>query len=142
MRITFVAFLGFLVLGCGGGLQQQLNEAAQRKPSNVAVFFSVETADGEPVADLLASDFRIYEDDKLVSVDESLQTIVNPEIAAVHHTLLLVDMSASVTASDQVENIIKASEDFVSRVENYQKVGVNAFDGSAGLHEIVHFNES
>src|SRR5687767_4040843 len=133
---------GLLVVGCGGGLKPSLIDAAYRKPSNVAVYFAVDDNDGEPVADLLASDFNIYEDGKLVSRDESRQSIVNPEVAAVHYTLLLVDMSASVTESDQVEKIVAASTDFAERVEAYQKVAVYAFDGSANLYEITPFTES
>jgi hypothetical protein len=125
--------------GCAHNLQLGRIEAASRKPSNVAVFFSVDDSKGEPVADLLASDFNIYEDDKLVSVDESRQTIVNPEIAATHYTLLLVDMSASVTASDQVQRIVAAANEFISRVEKYQRVAVYAFDGSKQLYEITPF---
>jgi hypothetical protein len=131
-----------LVVGCGGGLKPTLIDAAYRKPSNVAVYFAVDDDDGEPVADLLASDFNIYEDGKLVSRDESRQSIVNPEVAAVHYTLLLVDMSASVTESDQVEKIVAASTDFAERVEPYQKVAVYAFDGSPNLYEITPFTES
>jgi hypothetical protein len=119
-----------------------LIQAAHRKPSNVAVFFAVDDDDGEPVASLLSSDFKIYEDGKLVSRDESRQTIVNPEIAAVHYTLLLVDMSASVTESDQVGRIVSASTEFINRVEPYQKVAVYAFDGSPNLYEITPFTES
>jgi hypothetical protein len=129
-------------IGCGGGLKPTLIQAAHRKPSNVAVFFAVDDEDGEPVASLLASDFKIYEDGKLVSRDESRQTIVNPEIAAVHYTLLLVDMSASVTESDQVGRIVTASTEFINRVEPYQKVAVYAFDGSTNLYEITPFTES
>jgi hypothetical protein len=129
-------------IGCGGGLKPTLIQAAHRKPSNVAVFFAVDDEDGEPVANLLASDFKIYEDGKLVSRDESRQTIVNPEIAAVHNTLLLVDMSASVTESDQVGRIVGASTEFIQRVEPYQKVAVYAFDGSPNLYEITPFTES
>jgi hypothetical protein len=133
---------GLLALGCGGGLKPSLIDAAYRKPSNVAVYFAVDDGDGEPVADLLASDFNIYEDGKLVSRDESRQSIVNPEVAAVHYTLLLVDMSASVTESDQVDKIVAASTDFAARVEPYQKVAVYAFDGSPNLYEVVPFTES
>jgi VWFA-related protein len=133
---------GLLVVGCGGGLKPSLIDAAYRKPSNVAVYFAVDDNDGEPVADLLASDFNIYEDGKLVSRDESRQSIVNPEVAAVHYTLLLVDMSASVTESDQVDKIVAASTDFAARVEPYQKVAVYAFDGSTNLYEITPFTES
>jgi hypothetical protein len=126
---------------CGGGLKPTLIQAAHRKPSNVAVFFAVNDDDGEPVANLLSSDFNIYEDGKLVSRDESRQTIVNPEIAAVHYTLLLVDMSASVTESDQVGRIVAASNEFIARVEKFQKVAVYAFDGSPNLYEITPFTQ-
>jgi len=131
-----------LVAACGGGLKPSLIDSAYRKPSNVAVYFAVDDSDGEPVADLLASDFNIYEDGRLVSRDESRQSIVNPEVAAVHYTLLLVDMSASVTESDQVDEIVQASTEFVTRVEPYQKVAVYAFDGSTDLYEITPFTES
>ena len=141
MRTLYCA-LSVLALGCGSSLKPALIDAASRKPSNVAVFFAVNDDDGEPVADLLASDFNIYEDDKLVSRDESRQTIVNPELAAAHHTLLLVDMSASVTESDQLGRIVAASQDFVTRVQPYQKTAVYAFDGSPDLYEVAPFSES
>jgi hypothetical protein len=124
---------------CSAGLQLTRLEAAVRKPSNVAVFFAVDDADHQPVADLLANDFNIYEDDKLVSVDESRQTIVNPEIAAAHYTLLLVDMSASVTASDQLHAIVASASAFVDEVGHYQRVAVYAFDGSKNLYEVMPF---
>jgi VWFA-related protein len=127
--------------GCGGGLKPTLIDAADNKPSNVALFFAVDDGDGEPVANLLASDFEVYEDGQRVSRDESRQTIVNPEVAAVHYTLLLVDMSASVTESDQVGRIVQASTEFVTAVEGTQRVAVYAFDGSAQLYEIVPFTE-
>lgn len=141
-RVPLCCCLCILLLGCASSLQLRRIEAAHRKPSNVAVFFSVETDEGDPVAALLASDFRIYEDGKLVSVDESRQTILNPEIAAAHYTLLLVDMSASVTASDQVERIVRAADEFIKRIEAHQHVAVYAFDGSKALHEISPFTTS
>jgi hypothetical protein len=146
MRLDFwscaQSLCSLLLLACGGGLKPTLIDAAYRKPSNVAVYFAVDDSDGEPVADLLASDFNIYEDGKIVSRDESRQTIVNPEVAATHYTLLLVDMSASVTESDQVGKMVQAATDFVTRVEPYQKVAVYAFDGSTNLYEITPFTES
>ena len=140
--VSAVVCVALATNACGGGLKPTLIQAAHRKPSNVAVFFAVNDNDGEPVANLLTSDFNIYEDGKLVSRDESRQTIVNPEIAAVHYTLLLVDMSASVTESDQVGRIVTASTEFINSVERYQKVAVYAFDGSPNLYEITPFTES
>ncbi|NOY90943.1 MAG: VWA domain-containing protein [Deltaproteobacteria bacterium] len=124
---------------CGSGLQLTLVDAAHATPSNVAMFFTVDTRDGDPVPGLTAQDFRIYEDDRLVSVDESQQTIVNQEVAAEHFTLLLVDMSGSVTASDQVPAIVQAAQSFTAAVETQQKVAVYAFDGSEEIYPMQPF---
>lgn len=140
--LLVLPLLAMAVVGCGGGLQLTLIDAAHRKPSNVAVYFTVDESNGDPVADLISTDFRIYEDGSLVSVDESLQTIVNPEVAAEHFTLLLVDMSGSVTASEQVPAIVEAAQKFVSRVEGVQKTAVYAFDGSSSIYRITSFTPS
>ncbi|HEY2734889.1 MAG TPA: VWA domain-containing protein [Polyangiales bacterium] len=142
MLRTWLVFLLALAPACAGSLKLTRLEAASRPPSNVAVFFAVDDSKGEPVADLLANDFKIYEDDRLVSIDESQQTIVNPQIAAAHYTLLLVDMSASVTASEQLPSIISAAGEFVNQLEPYQRIAVYAFDGSKNLYEIMPFTAS
>lgn len=120
------------VAGCAG-LKPQLVDATVQKPSNVAVYFTVDTSAGDPVPGLTAEQFHIYEDEKLVSPFESKQTILNPEVAARHYTLLLVDMSASVTASGQLPALQQAVNEFTSRVEKLQETAVYAFDGRAEL---------
>jgi len=130
------------LLGCGGGLELTLVESAFRRPSNVAVYFTVDRSNGDPVPGLEAEDFRIYEDGELVSIDESQQTILNPEVTAEHYTLLLVDMSGSVTESDQVPLIVDAATEFTATIEGHQKVAVYAFDGSEDIHPIQPFTAS
>src|SRR5262245_36209724 len=115
-------WLAFLVLvaACGGskqGLKLTLLNASVQKPSNIAVYFTVDTAEGEPVAGLTAEQFKIYEDGQPVSALESKQTILNPEVAAEHFTLLLVDMSGSVSESDDVPLITQSASGFATRVE-------------------------
>lgn len=141
--MTRILSLFLVVLcGCGGGLSLNLVEAAYRRPSNVAVYFTVDTNGGDPIGGLQATDFRIYEDGELVSIDESRQTIINPEVAAEHYTLLLIDMSGSVTESDDVPVIVEAATEFTSSLESYQKVGVYAFDGSENIYEMQPFTAS
>src|SRR5580692_10915203 len=130
-----------LSLGGCGGLQLQTIKTAEQRPSNVAIYFKVQTRSGEPVAGLSADRFRIYEDGQLVSQYESKQTIANPEVAAVHYTLLLVDMSGSVSESGSVESLVQAVGTFADRVEKQQKVGIYAFDGSPDLYPIVPFTD-
>src|SRR5215813_1264394 len=121
-----------LALGCAG-LRPTLVNTSVQKPSNVAVYFTVNTSSGEPVPGLTAEQFHIYEDGKLVSPYESKQTILNPEVAAKHYTLLLVDMSGSVTKSGQLPALQSAVNAFTTRVAQYQETAVYAFDGRADI---------
>lgn len=104
-------------------LRVQRIDSAQKKPNNVWVFFTVQRGD-EPVGGLSAEDFTIYEDGEEVSKFESRQTIQNPEAAAVMYTMLLVDMSGSVTESSQVDPLVEAAKSFSERVGKSQKVGI------------------
>jgi hypothetical protein len=139
LGVAALASLPWL-FGCAS-LQLTTIKTAQQRPSNVAIYFKVETEAGDPVAGLTADRFRIYEDGQLVSQYESKQTIANPEVAAVHYTLLLVDMSGSVSESGSVESLVQAVGTFADRIEKQQKVGIYAFDGSPDLYPIVPFTD-
>src|SRR5262249_7962095 len=95
-----------VLAGCSGGLRLTRIDASVQHPSNVAVYFTVDTTDGDPVAGLTAESFKIYEDNQPVSILESKQTILNPEVSASHYTLLLIDMSGSVAESGDVPVIV------------------------------------
>jgi von Willebrand factor type A domain len=141
---TGLTIFGFLwaatstVAGCAG-LKLQLVDASVRKPSNVAVYFTVDTTSGQPVANLQPADFLIYEDAKPVSVLESKQTILQEQIAAIHYTLLLVDMSGSVVGSGDMPALMNAASAFADRVGPYQKVALFTFDGSPNISSVVGF---
>ena len=137
-----LALTAFTAAGCGSGLRLRLVDGVHAQPSNVAMFFTVDDADGQPVGGLEAESFVIYEDDRRVSPSESRQTIVNQEVAAEHFTLLLVDMSGSVTESDWVPAITAAATEFTAAVEAQQQVAVYAFDGSAEIFEMQPFRRN
>lgn len=139
-RILFGLFV-LLACGCGGGLQVTRINSEEKKPNNVWVFFTVEKGD-EPVGGLQANEFKIYEDGKLVSTFESKQVIQNPEVAAVMYTLLLIDVSGSITESGQLAQVVDAAELFTERVGKTQKVAVYAFDGAEKIHPVVPFTET
>jgi hypothetical protein len=137
------AVLGCVLLSaCGSsapGLRLTLLDASVQRPSNIAVYFTVDTAGGEPVAGLSADAFHIYEDGAPVSVLESKQTILNPEVAATHYTLLLIDMSSSVAESPDLPAVVDAARAFAERVQRYQKVAVYTFDGGAEIRQLAGF---
>jgi len=132
-----------LLLGGCVGLQLTPIKTAQQRPSNVAIYFKVQTEGGDPVGGLTADKFRIYEDGQLVSQYESKQTILNPEVTAVHYTLLLVDMSGSVSQSGNgtTDELVQAVGGFTDHVEKQQKVAIYAFDGSPDLTPISPFSD-
>ncbi len=126
--------------GCSNLTVSRINSSSA-KPNNVWVFFTVEQGD-DPIAGLQANDFKIYEDDQLVSQYESRQTIQNPEIAAVMYTMLLLDVSGSVTESGKTDQLVDAANQFTEQVGKTQKVGVYAFDGEEDIHSVVPFTEA
>ena len=128
-------------LACKSALTVTRINSDEKKPNNVWVFFTVED-EGEPVAGLQAEDFDIYEDDALVSRFESKQVIQNPEVAAVMYTLLLLDMSGSITESGEADNVVDAAHLFSEKVGETQKVGVYAFDGGKDIYSVVRFTEA
>jgi hypothetical protein len=140
-RTLLSVALGVALTGCAG-LKLNLINSSVRRPSNVAMYFSVDRTNGQPVGGLTADRFTIYEDDRPVSALESRQTILNPQVAAVHYTLLLMDMSGSVTESGQLPALQEAARVFVERVERQQRVAIYAFDGSTNLTPIVPFTEN
>jgi hypothetical protein len=136
MRLLLVTPL--VLLGCAG-LRPQLVQASVQKPSNVGIYFTVDTSKGAPVPGLTADQFHIYEDEKLVSPYESKQTILNPEVASVHDTLLLVDMSGSVLQSGQLPALEEAATRFTERVGQYQQTALYAFDGRPDIVPVRGF---
>ncbi len=140
MHRVFLLVLVFLVtVGCGGGLRLKLVNQSAKKPSNVAVYFSIETRGGDPVPGLTADKFIIYEDGGKVSEFESKQTILNPTIAAAHYTLLLIDMSGSIVESKKVGDVVNAATKFTEKVGKLHKVAVATFDGSPEINGVVPF---
>lgn len=144
VRTTVTALLLTLAssatVACGGGgLKVTGIRSTQTRPSNVAAYFKVQTSNGDPVGGIKAEEFKIYEDGQPVSEHESKQVILNPEVAVSHYTMLLVDMSGSVSESGAIDNVVEAAAAFTERVEKTQKVGVYAFDGCEKLHPIAPF---
>jgi von Willebrand factor type A domain len=140
-RSLLCASLATLVSSCAGLNLQMVDRSVQR-PSNIAVYFTVDTTRGDPVPDLRPEDFHIYEDNRPVSLFESRQTILQPEVAAAFYALLLVDMSGSVVGSPEVNQLVEAAASFSKRVGSRQKLAVYAFDGSPHITPIAGFGAS
>ena len=109
-----------------------------QKPSNVAVYVSV-TDGNDPVTELQPEAFKIYENEQLLASDDTHQMLLSKELAAYHHTLLLVDMSGQQNADD---SLARAVGSFVETVRRTQPVSVFVFDGSPNLRFVADFGKS
>ncbi|HEY4102281.1 MAG TPA: hypothetical protein VGM44_00255, partial [Polyangiaceae bacterium] len=109
-----------------------------QKPSNVAAYISV--ADGkEPITELQLENFKIYENERPLSSEDIHQTLLPKELAAYHHTLLLVDVSGEQAADDALAREVGS---FVETVRKTQPVSVFVFDGSPSLRFVADFPKS
>lgn len=109
-----------------------------QKPSNVAAYVAV-TDGNEPVTELQLESFRIYENQQLLPRDSIHQTLLTKELAAYHHTVLLVDMSGEQGADDARARQVGS---FVETVRRTQPVTVFVFDGSPTLRYVADFAKS
>lgn len=121
-------------------------------PSNVSVFFKVDDKNDKPISQLGSSDFTIFEkgrnDDcpREVSSFEANSRIRPRSQIFTFNTILILDLSASVTATSLTE-LKDAAKSFINQVqpesieESYQ-MGIWWFDGEDNLHPLVDFTSS
>ena len=134
------AMLGLLLLagtGCSFFNHLRIDPVATsfQKPSNVAVYVAV-TEHGKPIGNLPPASFRIYENELLLSADDTQQRVLPQELAVYHHTVLLVDVSGE---SSKLEPLSRAVAGFVEGVQITEAVSVFAFDGRPNLELVAEF---
>ena len=106
-----------------------------QKPSNVAAYIAV-TDGSQPVTELQLESFQVYENEQLLSREEIHQSLLTKELAAYHHTVLLVDMSGEQGADEARARQVGS---FVETVRRTQPVSVFVFDGSPNLRYLADF---
>jgi len=153
MRRSVIGFLSpVLVLLVGGlsasgckehadkrCLQLNLLKGEARRPSNIVLFLSVETCDGEPVPGLVAEDFVIEEEGQPISAQETYQTIAPRSRGFDLFTLLLLDMSGSSIRSGNLPELQEAARQFADLVAAEQRIAISLFDGREDLQLLVPF---
>jgi hypothetical protein len=97
-------------------------------PANVAIYVGV-TEEGEPLTDLDATAFRIYENEVLLEPERIKTTILPRELVTSEHVVLLVDLSGE-TTEEQRAIYARAVEGFVRKLQTTLSVTVFAFSGN------------
>ncbi len=136
--LFLIPVFGMLSVGCGmfGGVHVRPVNSSVQKPSNVAVYVAVE--DDGPIDGLEPKNFQVYEDGVLVGSDHSKLTLLNRDDVAVHHTVVLVDLSGTPNEATK-RGIAKGVSNLVQKLQTTQGVTVLGFDGSDTLHPMGEF---
>lgn len=140
LRVVRIALLG-LILSAGAGCSvfRHLNvepvATTSQRPSNVGAYVAVSDGD-EPLTDLEPSSFSVYENDQLVPSEQTQLTLLDRNLVAAHHTVLLIDMSQAHEPESR-SVAAKAALGFVQKLSSIQAVTVFAFDGSPTLVQIA-----
>jgi hypothetical protein len=138
IRSVLIA-LSSVITGCA--MLQRLEVAPVAKsvepPGNVALYVAVSQGK-QPVTDLTAQNFRIFEDGQLISAEQSRQQLLPRDAVALHRTLLLVDVSGAADPALR-RQLARGAAAFVERVRRNQHVSVLGFDGRAELIPIGEY---
>jgi hypothetical protein len=141
-RALLIVFAAWLELGCAFFASTKVEHVASSvdKPSNVAFYVAVSDK-GEPVPDLLAGNFKIFENDQQVASEQVGLALLDRGVAAQHRLLLLLDLGGA--PSEELKSELAAAvSGFLDKVRPTQSVTVYAFDGGQSLRLIGEFPQS
>ena len=125
-----------------GNLRVKVLAATSETPSNVALHLSVGDKSGEPIVGLKPANFRIFEDGKLVPEDKAKRLLLDPKVAEVHITLLLVDLSGPIVDSPDLPALVQQIGEFMERLKPNHQLTVSLFDGRDELRTVLEPDET
>lgn len=143
MRLVNAMLLGLIsaLVGCQslpGGIQLKAAGQSVQRPGQVALFLAAKSGI-EPLTDLGPGNFEVFEDGQLINPAQSRQTLLDRDLVAQFHTMLLVDVSGEAGNEQNRRWIERAITGFVEKVRRTQGVTVYGFDGSETLHPLGSF---
>ena len=128
--------------GCRDIDVELLEPVRASPPSRITTFMRL-SCQGEPVGGLGAEDFTFYEGGQALSPFEAQPRLMPYAEKFRVHTVLLIDLSGSVTNDDGVERVREAVAAFLEAAdgtltgEHY--ISIQAFDGRPRLQQISGF---
>lgn len=135
----FVLLVVALTSGCTllGGAHVEAVATSVQKPSNVALLVDVTEA-GEPVTGLAPENFKIYENEQLLSEGEVKRALLDRTPVAAERVLLLVELHGQPSSPERAR-VVRAVEVFVEKLRPNVAVSVFAYDGSDSLRLVGEY---
>jgi hypothetical protein len=138
----------FLAVGCadgpggGGNLRVKKLSVVAQPPGNVAAYFSVYTKTGAPVTDLDTPNFKVYENNKLVSEKKAKRALLETKPVEAQYLLVLLDVSGPYVDGEDFPDVVTAVGHLIGTVEKSGQVAVSVFDGEDEIVPMLGFGAS
>jgi hypothetical protein len=136
--IIICAWTALSAAGCTGLIVTH-HKGTTAGPGNVVSLFSVARRDGKPLGQLTASNFEIYERNKLVPASVTRQKLVSANRVVDHYTLLLLDLGLCDLKEASLQAVIDATSAFVDKRSKRSKIGIFGFDGGESINQLSDF---
>jgi VWFA-related protein len=130
LPVRFLAILGLLLVGgigsgwAAAGLKVHLGQVEKGDFPAIKLFVELEEAGGKPTKLLGKADFQVYEDQKLVTVQE----FFDPTRAGPLATILVLDCSGSMGKAGKMTGLKAAATSYVQYMKTGDRTGIVAFD--------------
>ena len=128
--------------GGGGNLRVRRISMVAQPPGNVAAYFSVYTKEGAPVTDLDTPNFKIYENNKLVSEKKAKRALLETRPVEAQYLLVLLDVSGPSVDGEDFPDIVTAVGRLAATVEKSGQAAVSVFDGEDEIVPMLGFGAS
>jgi hypothetical protein len=129
--------------GSGGSLQVKNVSTVAQPPGNVAAYFTVYTKEGAPITDLDVPNFKIYENDKLISEKKAKRSLLETKPVEAQYVLVLVDVSGPIVDGEDYPDLITAVGKLVDTIgKNGGQIAVSLFDGEEEIVPMLGFGAS
>lgn len=137
VRGVGIACAAGVLAACFSGLQLNRVGSSTADDGAIIVSFWAESRSGSPAVGMSEADFEIYEDGELISTFESKQKLVPQPATFELQSLLLLDMSGSITGSGDVAALKDAAATYVQQMPDTMELGIYYFDGRANIQPLL-----
>jgi hypothetical protein len=128
--------------GAGGSLRVKKIAAVAQPPGNVAAYFTVYSKEGKPLPDLDTPNFKVYENNKLVSEKKAKRALLETKPVEAQYVLVLLDVSGPYVDGEDFPDIVSAIGRLVGTVDKIGQAAVSVFDGEDEIVPMLGFGAS
>lgn len=141
-KLAVLAVWAGAIGACASGQALQVTKvsASAQPPANVALYLKVTRPDGQP-ATLLAADFKVYEDGKIIPSKKLKRALLPASVAIDRYVLVAVDLSGPLADSEYLSTLQDTVSSLAERLGKDAHLALSVFDGD-GLKPFLGYDDA